>query len=131
MQLNVSVGAHSGKFELFLLGELHRELIVAGPGATTTTEMEAAASSGEVVVSTATAALLGANVLGEARGAGILVRAEPHAEERPMPTVREGDPDDAALLTPCEPAAISSPEKSRPSTGPWRSVLSVCRASTT
>ena len=100
VQLNVSVGAHSGKFELFLLGELHRELIVAGPGATTTTEMEAAASSGEVVVSTATAALLGASVLGEARGAGILVRAEPHAEERPMPTVREGDPDDAALLTP-------------------------------
>ena len=32
VQLQVSVGLHSGAFELFLLGELFRELVVAGPG---------------------------------------------------------------------------------------------------
>jgi class 3 adenylate cyclase/tetratricopeptide (TPR) repeat protein len=100
IELEVSVGAHSGSLELFLIGETHRELIVAGPGATLTTEMEAAASAGEVVVSAATAALLDATVLGDARGHGILLRGEPAAEERPVSTVRPGRPEDATMLVP-------------------------------
>jgi class 3 adenylate cyclase/tetratricopeptide (TPR) repeat protein len=100
IELKVSVGAHSGNFELFLIGDSHRELIVAGPGATLTTEMEAAASAGEVVVSPATAALLDAGILGDPRGGGILLRAEPAAEELPVPTTRPGRPEDAMLLLP-------------------------------
>ena len=94
------MGAHSGSFELFLIGDSHRELIVAGPGATLTTEMEAAASAGEVVVSAPTAALLDAGVLGDARGQGILLRGEPAAEELPVPTARPGRPEDAMMLVP-------------------------------
>jgi class 3 adenylate cyclase/tetratricopeptide (TPR) repeat protein len=100
VQLMVSVGVHSGTFELFLVGELHRELVVAGPGTTTTTEMEAAASAGEVVVSPATAAQLDPGVIGEMRGGGLVLRGEPRAEEHPVPVVRVGRPEDAAALVP-------------------------------
>src|SRR5262249_59702983 len=33
--LRMSLGVHSGSFELFLVGDLHRELVIAGPAATT------------------------------------------------------------------------------------------------
>lgn len=85
VELRVSVGAHSGAFDLFLLGQRHRELVVAGPGATRTVEMENVASPGEVVVSEATAALLDADILGDRRGKGALLVGEPHAEELRVP----------------------------------------------
>lgn len=77
--LRMSVGVHSGLFHFFLVGDpaVHRELIVTGPGATRTAEMEAAAEAGEVVVSAETAALLAAKTLGEARGDGRLVIEQP------------------------------------------------------
>ncbi len=100
IELKVSVGAHSGAFELFLTGESHRELIVAGPGATLTTELEQAAGAGEVLVSAATAAFLDDGVLGEVRGGGVLLRGEPGADEQPVPPERAGRPEDAASLVP-------------------------------
>ncbi|HTT89804.1 MAG TPA: adenylate/guanylate cyclase domain-containing protein, partial [Acidimicrobiales bacterium] len=100
IRLKVSVGVHSGTFDLFLVGDSHRELVIAGPGATITTEMEATASPDEVVVSAATAALLDAGVLGEARGSGFLLRSEPRAQERPVLSVRSGRVEDAASLVP-------------------------------
>ena len=36
VRLRMSVGIHSGTFHFFLGGDLHRELVIAGPGATTT-----------------------------------------------------------------------------------------------
>ena len=41
-RLRMSVGIHSGSFHFYLVGdpEIHRELIVAGPGSTRTTQME-------------------------------------------------------------------------------------------
>jgi class 3 adenylate cyclase len=56
--LRMSVGVHSGLVDLFRVGALHRELVVAGPAATTTTAMEQAASAGEILVSPSTRALL-------------------------------------------------------------------------
>ena len=44
--LRMSVGIHSGEFDFFLVGDSHRELIVAGPAASRTVEMESAASAG-------------------------------------------------------------------------------------
>ena len=49
--LRMSIGLHSGDVHLFRVGSLHRELIVTGPGASRTTEMEAAASAGQILVS--------------------------------------------------------------------------------
>ena len=51
VQLRMSVGLHSGTVQLFRVGTLHHELIVTGPAATRTTQMEHAASAGEIFVS--------------------------------------------------------------------------------
>jgi class 3 adenylate cyclase len=58
VSLRMSVGVHSGLFDFFMVGESHRELIVAGPAATATTAMEAAASAGQILLSPASASLL-------------------------------------------------------------------------
>lgn len=76
--LRMSVGLHSGEFNFFLVGDSHRELIITGPGATETAEMESSASAGEILISPATAQALGdPSLLGAARGRGILLRASP------------------------------------------------------
>src|SRR6266508_4245931 len=41
--LRMSVGIHSGEFDFFLVGDLHRELVITGPAASTTVEMETVA----------------------------------------------------------------------------------------
>jgi class 3 adenylate cyclase/tetratricopeptide (TPR) repeat protein len=56
--LRMSVGVHSGDVHLFRVGSLHQELVVTGPGASRTTQMEAAAAAGEIFVSPETAARL-------------------------------------------------------------------------
>ena len=63
----MSVGVHSGTFGCFLVGDSHRELILAGPDVSTVVEMEGTASAGQVVVSAAAAALLPARCRGPAR----------------------------------------------------------------
>src|SRR4029453_8662698 len=49
----MSVGVHTGTMHAYLVGDSHLELIVTGPGATGTIEMEATADAGEIVVSRA------------------------------------------------------------------------------
>ena len=100
VDLKVSIGVHSGVVELFLLPGRHRELVIAGPGATRTVEMEATAGAGEVVVSNASATLLDAGVLGEPRGGGILLVGEPHADEWPAPALEVHRIGDADVLVP-------------------------------
>ena len=68
--LRMSVGIHSGEVQLFLAGRSHRELVIAGPAATTTTIMEHAAGPGEIVVSAATRALLGPGAADRPSGPG-------------------------------------------------------------
>jgi len=48
VRLRVSTGVHTGSFDMFLVGSSHHELVITGPGATTTAEQEAAASAGQV-----------------------------------------------------------------------------------
>jgi class 3 adenylate cyclase/tetratricopeptide (TPR) repeat protein len=77
--LRMSSGVNSGSFHFFLVGESHRELIVAGPAASRTVLMESTANAGEILVSRDTAATLSARVLGEPKGEGILLKSAPTA----------------------------------------------------
>lgn len=77
--LRMSVGVHSGTFDFFLVGDSHRELIVAGPAATRTVDMEAAANAGQILISNDTAASLPQAHRGRAVGPGVLLRGVPEA----------------------------------------------------
>ncbi|HEV8420764.1 MAG TPA: adenylate/guanylate cyclase domain-containing protein, partial [Actinomycetota bacterium] len=58
ISLRMSVGIHSGRFHFFLVGGLHRELVVTGPSATRTVLAESIATAGDVVLTPEAAALL-------------------------------------------------------------------------
>jgi predicted ATPase/class 3 adenylate cyclase len=77
VELRMHVGVHSGTFDFFLVGRRHRELIVAGPDAARTVEMEDTAEAGEIAVSYATAAFLDPVDLGDRKGAGTLLASPP------------------------------------------------------
>ena len=89
VQLKMHAGLHSGRFQFFLLGEGHRELLIAGPAATQTVEMEGTSEAGEILVSAETASVLGDDVLGEEKGGGRLLRAAPDVRGtvEPLPSV--------------------------------------------
>jgi class 3 adenylate cyclase len=89
VQLRMHAGIHSGTFHFFLVGDEHRELLVSGPAATRTVEMEATSEAGEIVVSAETAALLPPDILGDTKGNGHLLVGEPEipGEFVPMPDV--------------------------------------------
>ncbi len=75
--LRVSQGVHSGTFHLFLVGDSHREHVLAGLAASTVVRMEKAADAGEILISPQTAALLPATCVGAAKGPGLLLAAAP------------------------------------------------------
>ncbi len=75
--LRMSVGVHTGVFNLFLVGDSHRELMITGPAATEAVEMEGTAVAGDILLSPATAAHLPARCLGAPKGPGTLLRAAP------------------------------------------------------
>src|SRR3954452_23917678 len=77
VELKMHVGIHSGDFDFFLVGSRHRELIVTGPDAVVTVEMEDTAEAGEIAVSDATAAHLAAATLGDRKGEGTLLATPP------------------------------------------------------
>ncbi len=81
VSLRMSVGVHSGLFDFFMVGESHRELIVAGPAATTTTMMESAARAGQILVSPATASLLPERNVGKKLGPGFLLAGHVEADK--------------------------------------------------
>ncbi len=85
--LKMSVGVHSGEFDFFVVGELHREIVITGPAASRTVAMESAAVAGEVLVSAETAAQLPDRLLGEEKATGrLLVRQPPPVLVAPAPT---------------------------------------------
>jgi len=90
--LRMSVGVNTGSFHFFLVGESHRELIVTGPAASRTVEMESTATAGEILVSRDTAAALPARALGQPKGEGILLRSGP-------PTLSFGRDDVEVLIS--------------------------------
>ncbi len=75
--LRMSIGVHSGDFDFFLVGDLHRELVITGPAATQTVAMESRADAGEIALSPSTAAALDPRDLGEPKGPAILLRRGP------------------------------------------------------
>jgi len=77
--LRMSQGIHTGVFHFFLVGGVHQELVVAGPAATETVEMEAAADAGEILLSPAAAQGLDERWLGEPKEGGILLGSAPKA----------------------------------------------------
>jgi class 3 adenylate cyclase/tetratricopeptide (TPR) repeat protein len=80
LHLRMSVGVHTGPVDLFLVGDSHRELVVAGPATTAVAAMEAAASAGQILLSPETATRLPAGAVGQSLGPGRLLRwRSPHA----------------------------------------------------
>ena len=63
LHLKMSVGLHSGAVHLFRVGDSHKELILTGPAASMTTQMEETAVAGEVLISSATRSGISANGL--------------------------------------------------------------------
>lgn len=72
--LRMSTGIHAGAIDFFLVGDSHRELLVTGPIASTTTQLEAAADAGEVVVSETIRERIPSSFVGEPKGSGWLLR---------------------------------------------------------
>src|SRR5437868_14012659 len=79
IRLRMSVGVHSGTYEMFLVGGSHREYLIAGPAAGIVVELEASAASGQILLSEATANRLPRECLGARRGPGVLLRCSPPA----------------------------------------------------
>ncbi len=100
--LRMSVGIHSGEFHFFLVGDpaIHRELVVSGPSASLTAEMESIATAGQIAVSDATAALLAPNLLGEPIAGGRLLRSEPRLPDIAPESVAAIGIDLASTLSP-------------------------------
>ncbi|MGZ6904661.1 MAG: adenylate/guanylate cyclase domain-containing protein [Acidimicrobiia bacterium] len=72
--LRMSAGVHSGRFGCFLVGDRHRELMLAGPDVSTVVAMEGAASAGQIVVSDATAAAIEPRLVGVPQAPGHRLR---------------------------------------------------------
>jgi class 3 adenylate cyclase/tetratricopeptide (TPR) repeat protein len=73
VQLAVSIGAHSGDFDLFVVRNGHDELLVSGPGSSATVDAEAAANAGDILLTSAAAALLPDTWLGRVTSDGVLL----------------------------------------------------------
>jgi class 3 adenylate cyclase/tetratricopeptide (TPR) repeat protein len=98
--LEMHVGIHSGDFDLFLVGTRHRELIVAGPEAAITVEMEDTAEAGEIAVSDATATRIEASCLGDRKGAGTLLAWPPAVAFTGVAAVPDAADVDVAVCIP-------------------------------
>jgi class 3 adenylate cyclase/tetratricopeptide (TPR) repeat protein len=61
LKLSISMGAHSGAFHLFLVGDPYPQLVVLGPDTTAAMDAESAAVAGQIVVTATMAELLGPN----------------------------------------------------------------------
>ena len=96
--LRMSVGLHSGSYDFYLAGASHRELIVAGPAATTVVAMEAGAAAGQILASAITAEALPASCLGARTSDGTLVTRAPEVGDPPPPD-RGAEVDDELLAT--------------------------------
>ena len=99
VQLSMCAGLVSGDCHFFLVGKHHGELLVCGPSASLTLELEDAAEKGEVLVSPRTAEALEGFVAGERDGAFLL---RPDAGDAELPALPEPDfaDDELAQLVP-------------------------------
>ena len=93
--LRMSVGVHSGPYQMFVVGGSHREMLIGGPAASTVVALEGAASSGQILLSPETARWLPRSCVGQEVGPGLLLTRSPSACDWAPPT---------ALPTPSEEA---------------------------
>ena len=98
--LRMSVGIHTGEFHFFLVGTSHRELVVAGPGATATVLMEHDADAGDILLSAECAAALGSLARGAAKGAGYLLRRLPTVVAADQNIARRSTDRESAMFLP-------------------------------
>lgn len=84
VSLRMSIGLHTGRFDFYLVGSLHRELLITGPSATETVAMETAAAAGEIVISAATASALRPRFVGAPKDAGFLLGRSPGSAPQPQ-----------------------------------------------
>ena len=82
--LRISIGVQTGKFNVFLVGGSHRELVVTGPAVTAVVDAEGTATAGEIVMSSSTASALARSCRGPARADGFLLR-EPGVARSDLP----------------------------------------------
>ena len=80
---------HSGAFDFFLIGDpaVHRELIVSGPAASRTAELEGLATAGQIAISAETASVLPPYAVRASSSGTLLLRRAP-AGRRPTDTAR-------------------------------------------
>ncbi len=97
--LKMSIGLHTGTMHAYLVGDSHRELIITGPGATGTIEMEGTADAGEILVSTAVRDALPRGAATVAKGDGWVLkwRKPPVAPVGPRAPPRRSDRGGGAL----------------------------------
>ena len=101
LRLRMSVGVHTGEIHLFRTGRSHLELVIAGPGGTTTTEMEKTADPGEILVSSGTRERLPEGAAPTAKGNGWLLKWRKAHCFAPGPIARERrDPDEVRKWVP-------------------------------
>ena len=98
MSLRMSVGVASGDIHAYLVGELHRELIIGGPVVSRVVALESAADAGQIVIDQSVAATLGTDGLGAATGGGTLLRRAPDAGAWAGPRPVGGDVTDGVPL---------------------------------
>ncbi len=94
--LRMSVGVHSGDYQLFLVGGSHREYVLGGPAASEVVGMEALADPGQILVSAATANRLPERCRGAASGPGVVLARAPEVTY-PPPVETPGRPGDDAV----------------------------------
>jgi class 3 adenylate cyclase/tetratricopeptide (TPR) repeat protein len=101
LRLKMSVGIHSGPIHLFRTGTTHSELVIAGPGGTTTTQMEKTADPGEILVSRGTKDRLPKGAATVAKGDGWLLKWRKAHCIAPGPVLREDrNPDEVRQWVP-------------------------------
>ncbi|NNL71552.1 MAG: tetratricopeptide repeat protein, partial [Acidimicrobiia bacterium] len=90
--LDMTVGVHAGEFDFFLVGDRHRELIVAGPDTSATVAAEGSAERGEIVLSDAADALLDESLIRASNDGRHLLTRSPGAPDaaQAAPSTRPG-----------------------------------------
>ncbi|MFN2462503.1 MAG: tetratricopeptide repeat protein [Candidatus Dormibacteria bacterium] len=85
VRLRMSVGVHSAPFDFFLVGETHRELVVAGPASTRVAQLQKLARAGEIMVSPETFGTLPRGWLGSHQDEAILLQRPGRRADRAEP----------------------------------------------
>ena len=99
--LRMSTGVYTGICHFFLVEGTHRELLIAGPAATATIELESGAEAGEILLSERTAAALEPGWVGPPRADGRLLRELPEREVAEIPNTPPLElPDDIEQYVP-------------------------------